>query len=97
MRDPHYRHHLTELRGRIPWVRSLLPDSPRYKLWLGDLVEFVHAAYGPSSPQMEALAAAIQQFRPSPDADEAGRQQAYLARLDAVEGLLAQWEAAAGS
>ena len=96
MLDPHRRHHLAELRGRLAWVRSLVPESPRYRLWLGDLIEFVHVAYGQASPQMTALTAVLQTFRPSPDADDAARQQAYLERLNAIERLLAQWEAEAG-
>ncbi|HEY8490563.1 MAG TPA: hypothetical protein VIO14_06185 [Dehalococcoidia bacterium] len=95
MLDPHQQHHLRELRGRLAWVRGLVPESPRYRLWLGDLIEFVHAVYGQASPQMAALTDALQTFRAPADAAEPVRRQAYLERLDAIERLLARWEAEA--
>jgi hypothetical protein len=95
MRDPHYRRHLEEIHGRIAWVRSLVPDSPRYRLWLGDLVEMVNAAYGVKSPQMESLSAVLQELRTPPDADDDARQRTFLARLDAIDRLLTEWEAGA--
>ena len=43
--DPlHLRRHLDDLRGRIAFLRAMLPDNPSYRLWLGDVIEVAHAA-----------------------------------------------------
>lgn len=89
MNAHHQRHKLNELRRELMSLRPLAPDGPRYKLWLGDLVEFVHAAFGPATPQMAQVRAILTGgARPPADADEITRTRAYVARLDAFAALL---------
>jgi hypothetical protein len=65
------------------------PDSDRYKLWLGDVVETVHVAYGPDSPQMARLRALLREHARLPaGATDTERQRRYLDRLDALAALL---------
>lgn len=86
--DPaHARMHLDELRGRAVWLRALSPDTPRYKLWLGDLVEFTRAVFGLDSPEMAALREVLA-ARPPSDADEATRVREYVRRLDRFIALM---------
>jgi hypothetical protein len=91
--DPsHLRQHIDELRGRLPFLRALRPDSDRYKLWLGDVVELVNVAYGLDSPQMARLRATLREHaRLPPDATEADRGRLYLDRLDALTALLDEY------
>ena len=91
--DPsHLRHHIVELRDRLPFLRALQPDSDRYKLWLGDVVELVNVAYGPDSAQMARLRAVLRDRARLPtDATEADRGRLYLDRLDAVAALLDEY------
>jgi hypothetical protein len=85
----HLRHHLRELRDRERFLRTLRPDSERYKLWLGDIVEFVNVAYGADSPQMAELRAAlVGQARPAPDAPREQRERLYHERLDRIAAVL---------
>lgn len=89
----HLRGHLTDLRGRIHFLRTLRPDSDRYKLWLGDLIEFINVAYGPDSPALaEARAILLQHGRLPTDAPNVEREQHYLARLVALDAFLAARE-----
>jgi hypothetical protein len=92
--DPaHLRHHLNELRSTLRWLRSLPPDGPRYKLWLGDLVEFTRVAFGVDSPQAAQLRDVLAAHgRPPDGTDESERAAAYLARLDAFGGVLAEFD-----
>ncbi len=86
--DPaHARMHLDELRERAVWLRALTPDNPRYKLWLGDLVEFTRAVFGLDSPEMAAVREVLAARLP-PDADEATRVRDYLHRLDRLIALI---------
>lgn len=86
--DPaHARMHLDELRGRAVWLRALTPESPRYKLWLGDLVEFTRAVFGLDSPEMAAVREVLA-ARPPSDADEATRVRDYVQRLDRLIALI---------
>jgi hypothetical protein len=85
----HLRHHLNELRGTLRWLRSLAPDGPRYKLWLGDLVEFTRVAFGADSPQAARVREVlVGRPRLPADADEAARTRDYLDRLDAFRDVL---------
>jgi hypothetical protein len=93
----HLRHHIEELHDRLPFLRALQPDSDRYKLWLGDVVELVNVAYGPDSEQMERLRAVLREHARLPaGATEAERGRLYLARLDAVAALLEEFARAGG-
>jgi len=86
--DPaHARLHLEELRGRAVWLRALTPDTPRYKLWLGDLVEFTRVVFGLDSPEMAAVREVLAVPLP-PDADETTRVQDYVRRLDRLIALI---------
>ena len=91
----HQRQHLKDLRGRLHFLRTLVPESDRYKLWLGDLVEFVNVAYGPASDEMARLRAVITAHTrlrtAGTDTDHVMR---YLQRLDALDALLEEFERA---
>lgn len=91
MDSSHLRHHLTELRDRQVFLRTLRPDSDRYKLWLGDIVELVNVAYGPESPQMARLRAVLRDHAPRPTGDDAERERRYRDRLDALAALLDEY------
>ena len=89
MEPRHLRAHLLELAGRREFLRSLAPDTDRYKLWLGDLFEFVNVAYGPDSEELRELRGALTgRPRLSPDAPEEERAQEYRERLEALGGTL---------
>jgi hypothetical protein len=89
----HLRHHLQDLAGRRYFLRSLKPDGERYKLWLGDLVEFVNVAYGPDSRQMSGLRGVLTTHPRLPaDAVEVERVRDYLDRLEALGDLLDRFE-----
>ncbi|MFN8559276.1 MAG: hypothetical protein U0531_18710 [Dehalococcoidia bacterium] len=81
----HARAQLDDLIRTVARIRTLTLDGPRYKLWLGDVVEFVHGntlvrrrrRWRSSRPSGGAA-------RPLPrDAAEAERTHRYLSRLDA--------------
>jgi hypothetical protein len=96
MDSQHLRHHLRELAERQPFLRTLRPDSDRYKLWLGDLVEFVNVAYGPDSPELASLRAVLTgRARLPAGATETERQRDYLQRLEALATVVAGYEQAA--
>jgi hypothetical protein len=89
----HLRHHLQDLAGRRYFLRTLKPDGERYKLWLGDLVEFVNVAYGSDSPQMSDLRGVLTaRPRLSPDAADDERVREYLDRIEALGDLLDRFE-----
>ena len=89
----HLRQHLKDLSGRQHFLRTLRPDSDRYKLWLGDLVEFVNVAYGPDSPEMTELRAVVTgRVRLPAEATDAERERAYLERLDQLAAVLDRYE-----
>jgi len=89
----HLRQHLRELIERGPFVRSLRPDTERYKLWLGDIVELVNVVYGVDSAEMGELRAAIGgRARLSAEATEAERQRDYVERVDALAAVLRGYE-----
>ena len=92
--DPeHLRHHLNELRSTLRWLRSLTPDGPRYKLWLGDLVEFTRVAFGADSEEAQRVRdVLLGRERVGEDTDEATRVRDYLSRLDAFAEALAAFE-----
>jgi hypothetical protein len=92
--DPdHLRHHLNELRSTLRWLRSLTPDGPRYKLWLGDLVEFTRVAFGVDSEEAARVRdVLLGRERLPEDAEEAVRVRDYLARLDAFADALTAFE-----
>ena len=90
---PHLRRHLQGLGNMLHFLRTLPPEGPRYKLWLGDLVQFVNDAFGPRSQQMAEVRAILTAGeRLPPDADETLRRQAYVARLDRFGRLLASFQ-----
>jgi hypothetical protein len=85
----HLRAHLRELAGRRRFLVTLRPDSERYKLWLGDIVELVNVAYGVDSDEMREVRAILgDRPRPPAPADDAERERAYLDRLEQLGGLL---------
>lgn len=88
MDGAHARKHLDDLHATLQWLRTLTPDNPRYKVWLGDLVEFTRAAFGLDSAEMAAIRAAIPD--PLPAASIASPGHAYLARLDRFAAVLQQ-------
>ena len=89
MDTKHLRAHLQELIGRRQFLATLKPDSGRYKLWLGDVVELVNVAYGGESEEMRELRAALTgRPRLTATTDEAERERDYLARLDALGDVL---------
>ncbi len=94
MDTAHLRRHLDELAKTLAWMRTLTPDGPRYKLWLGDLVEFTRDAFGSTSAQMAQIRAVLTgDLRPLPEeADETARTRTYLARLDAFDAILVDLE-----
>jgi len=86
------RHRLNELSSTLRWLRTLTPNGVRYKLWLGDLVEFVGEAFGAESPQMARIRAILRESPRVPaDTDETERTRAYLARLDAFHDVLSDF------
>jgi hypothetical protein len=92
----HLRHHLQDLSGRRYFLRTLKPDTERYKLWLGDLVELVNVAYGPGSLEMSELRAIlVERPRVAADAAEEERVRDYLERLEAFGRLLERMEQSA--
>jgi hypothetical protein len=93
----HLRHHLRDLSERQRFLRALRPDSDRYKLWLGDLVEFVNAAYGADSPELASLRAVLtNRARLPAEATDGERQREYLQRLEALAAVIDDCERAAG-
>jgi hypothetical protein len=85
----HARKHLDELGATLTWLRTLTPDNPRYKLWLGDLVEFTRVVFGLDSAEMAGVRAVLTEApRPVPGSDESERTRAYLALLDRFAGVL---------
>ena len=89
----HLHQHLKDLSGRQHFLRTLRPDSDRYKLWLGDVVELINVAYGVDSVEMAELRAALTGgSRPPAEAADAERERVYLARLDALAALLGRLE-----
>lgn len=90
MEAAHRQQHLSDLRDRHRFLRTLTPDSDRYKLWLGDVVEFVNVAYGPESAEMGRLRALlVHRPRIAPDAPHMERERAYLDHVDTLHALLA--------
>lgn len=86
----HLRRHLDALGNMLHFLRTLPPDGPRYKVWLGDVVEFVHDAFGEGSPQMQQVRdALIGEGRLPREADATERTRAYLDRLDRFGRVLA--------
>lgn len=88
--DPSHRlHHLRDLTDRQRFVRTLTPDSDRFKLWLGDVVEFLNVGYGPDSTELARLRETlISRPQVAPDASHGERERAYLDRVDAITTLL---------
>lgn len=93
MDSAHLRQHLADLRGRVHFLRTLRPESERYKLWLGDMIELTHITEGVDSARMTALRAVLtSQPRLDSDAPEQAQTEAYLARLGDFDAFLAEWE-----
>jgi hypothetical protein len=85
----HARKHLDELHTTLTWLRTLTPDNPRYKLWLGDLVEFTRVVFGLDSAEMARVRAVLTEApRPGQGSDESERTRAYLALLDRFADVL---------
>ena len=84
----HARRYLEELRATAEWLRSATPEGARYKLWLGDVVEFVRVNFGLESAQMARVREALAAGRLPAGADERERTRAYLARLDRFMSLI---------
>lgn len=97
MDSQHLLQHLHDLAERQRFLRTLRPDSDRYKLWLGDVVEFLNVAYGADSPELASLRTVLTGARRLPaEATEAERQRDYLRRLEALGGVIEDCERAAG-
>jgi hypothetical protein len=62
------------------------PWASAYKLWLGDVVEFVQVAWGSGSPELVRIADLLRGTRPEPDDGQ------YLQRLRQLDDLLAEFE-----
>ncbi|MGH2584213.1 MAG: hypothetical protein ACRDJE_04805 [Dehalococcoidia bacterium] len=93
MDSRHLHQHLRELIEREPFLRSLRPDTERYKLWLGDIVELVNVVYGADSAEMSELRAAIGgRVRLPAEATEAERQRDYVERIDMLVAVLRGYE-----
>ncbi len=89
MDSRHLRHLLQDLIDRRHFLRTLRPDTDRYKLWLGDLVEVVNDAYGPDSAELRELRGLLAgRPRPGRDAADEERERDYVARLDALGDFL---------
>jgi hypothetical protein len=89
----HLRGHLADLRGRIEFLRAMQPDSPTYKLWLGDVIELVNVQWGVQSPQMMQLRAAIGRGGRQPEPESADEQvRGYLQRLADLAAVLESFE-----
>jgi hypothetical protein len=88
--DPkHLRGHLDDLKGRIAFLRGLQPDSPSYRMWLGDVIELVNVQWGLQSREMLQLRGAIGRGGRQPEGTTPEeRTRAYLARLDDLEAVL---------
>lgn len=92
MNFSHVRHYLNDLQERLPFIRSLAPDSDHYKLWLGDLIEFVNVAYGARSEEMTRLRSfLVAHARPPADASSEERARLYQERLDGIAALLEEY------
>jgi hypothetical protein len=96
--DPrHLRSHLEDLCGRTAFLRTMLPDNPSYRLWLGDVIELVNVQWGVQSLQMLQLRAAIGRRGRHPEGETpAARTTAYLRRLDDVDAVLESYVCAIG-
>jgi hypothetical protein len=89
----HLRRHLADLRGRIAFLRALLPDNPSYKLWLGDVIELINVQWGVHSTQMLQLRGAIGRAGRQPEAETPEeRTRAYLSRLDDLDAVLGSFD-----
>jgi len=78
-----------EMRDRVAFLRSLLPDNPSYKLWLGDVVELVNLQWGLQSREMKLLRSAVARGGRQPMAESPEEQRsAYIGRLDDLEAVL---------
>lgn len=92
------RNHVQDLRGRIAFLRALAPDSPTYKLWLGDVIELVNLQWGVDSRQMAQVRAAIGRGGRHPEPETASeRTTAYLAKLDDVDVVMQSFERDSGA
>jgi len=65
------------------------PDGPGYRLWLGDVVEFAQAVWGPGSAQLAGIAGVL---RGSPAPGDESGAFGYLQRLQRLDDLLAGYE-----
>jgi hypothetical protein len=76
-------------------MRTLTPDGPRYRLWLGDFVEFTRDTFGLESEQMARVRDLLTSSpRSDPAAEEMSRVHHYLARLDRFEAIVNSFERA---
>ncbi len=89
------RGQIEALRKQVPFLLALLPDGPRYKLWLGDVVELAQATWGMGSPRLAQVRAVLTRAgRLGPEETEDERREAYLRRLNDLDTVLAAWERA---
>ena len=89
------RAQLSEFRTSLNWMRTLTPDGPRYRLWLGDFVEFTRETFGLDSEQMARVRDILTaEPRAEPATDETTRVRRYLARLDRFEAVVNGFERA---
>jgi hypothetical protein len=90
----HALQHVRDLRARVRVLRPMRPESPAYKLWLGDVVELANAVWGVGAPEVERIAAALRSKPPAEVLADPGR--AYLRRLDLLDSVLAEYERVLG-
>ena len=85
----HALQHVRELRNQLAFLRALRPNSPSYLLWIGDIAELANTVWGSGAPQLLRLAEAL---RGSAVEEPATPEEQYLARLQAIDAVLAHYE-----
>jgi hypothetical protein len=87
----HALQHLHELQERVAFLRALRPESPTYKLWIGDIAEFANTVWGMGSVQSLRLAAALKRPAVGPSTEDAATRN-YLERLEQINAVLAEYQ-----
>ena len=84
----HAIEHVRGLRGRVAFLRPLRPNNPNYLLWIGDIAELANTVWGTGAPEPLWLAEALRGGAERQATDE----ERYLARLQAIDAVLAAYE-----
>jgi hypothetical protein len=85
----HALQHVRELRNQLAFLRALRPNNPSYLLWIGDIAELANTVWGSGAPQPLRLAEAL---RGSAVEESVTPEEQYLARLQAIDAVLAHYE-----